>query len=296
MKNLISIPLFLSVILLMPVNVFSQGLFIPQKDNASANYSYSDSGLNLQRTHYSAFANTMNVHGYNLFLSEEYGEIHSDTQGYFPDRLYQAGLKAELVNKDSSVSMFVESLSDDLFYSSDESDFGFTYAKDWIAQGKGTWIFTLNYSYRRTFWRGIPIPFLSYRYVSRELVLYAPFFGMWNINDKFSLSAMWQPVKFYNLDLNWKAGKNISLHLMNGISLEQFLIAKRPDKKHSLYLVNNSLSLKPVWSINDKAELSCLLGYNFGGEYYTGKSYSDKNNKTTFSKGFMYGMSVKYGF
>ncbi|KAF0124773.1 MAG: hypothetical protein FD189_2199 [Elusimicrobia bacterium] len=117
---------------------------------------------------------------YAFSLAGGLEHINTSGHGYFPGELYKASLGLSAFNGGVSFSLGARSDSDRPYNSSSETDLGFNFTKELGASGaRGAWLAGLNYSSRRSFLRGVPIPFLSYRYISDKWTFFAPFLVQW---------------------------------------------------------------------------------------------------------------------
>ncbi len=235
--------------------------------------------------------------GYTFHLSGGLEHINTSGAGYFPGELYKASLGLSAVNGGVSFSLGARSDSDRPYNSSSETDLGFNFTKELGANGaRGVWLAGLNYSSRRSFLRGLPIPFLSYRYISDKWTFFAPFMVQWRPGGDMHYSFRWKPVRHFSLAAAWRPPGIFGAELEGGVGLEQFLLADRPDTGDSLYLETPYLVLRPSARLPGRFTLTAEAGWHFDGRYYTGRDYNDLGLKTDVDGGAYAGLSLKRSF
>lgn len=234
---------------------------------------------------------------YAFSLTGEVEHINTSGHGYFPGELYKASLGFSAVNGGVSFSLGARSDSDRPYNSSAETDLGFNFTKELGANGaRGVWLAGLNYSSRRPFLRGIPMPFVSYRYNSEKWTIFVPFMVQWRPGGDMSYSFRWKPVKYFSLSAAWRPPGPFSAELEGGIGLEQFLLAGRPDTGDALYLETPFISFRPSMRLPGRMTLTAEAGWQFDGRYYTGRKYDDYGLSTDIDGGAFAGLSLKKSF
>ena len=282
---------------LLPLSAAAQSG--PPKPAAALDVSFSRSapeGLISRRTGLSGEAALGSAAGFSLRASADLAHLRNIEGGYFPGELYKAGFGLTAENKKIRLAVNLNSNSDRPFNSPSETDLGFTFSKT-FAESKGSaWLWGLNYSTRRSFMRGMPIPFITYRYTSRNFMFALPFLARWQASSTLALSASYQPVKYFKAGLNWRPLPFFRADLEGGIALEQFLPAGRSDKSQALFYEASYVSLKPSLAFSRGFELTPALGWQFSGLYYTGARYDDYKAKTRLRGGPALGLAAKYNF
>lgn len=264
---------------------------------AAPYFSLGGGDLRERRTGLDAAVTLGGAGGYALSLTGGLEHIATSGHGYFPGELYKASLGVSAVNGGVSLSLGARSASDRPYNSSSETDLGFNFTKELGANGaRGVWLAGLNYSSRRSFLRGAPIPFLSYRYISEKWTFFAPFMAQWRPGGDMSYSFRWQPVKYFRLSAAWRPPGPFSAELEGGIGLEQFLLADRPDAGEALYLETPFIAFRPSWRLPGRAALTAEAGWRFDGRYYTGRKYDDYGLSTDIDGGAFAGLSLKKSF
>jgi len=253
-------------------------------------------GLISRRTGAAGEAALGKAAGVALRATADLAHIRSLGGGYFPGELYRAafGLSAEKGRTRLAVNL--NSNSDRPFNSPSETDLGFTFTHDLPDGGRSTWLLGVNYSTRRSFLRGVPLPFLGYRYATKDLTLVLPFLVRWQATRRLAFSASYQPVKYFKAGLNWRPRPYFRADLEGGLALEQFLPAGRSDKSEELFYQTAYLTLKPVVSLSSKFEVTPALGWQFSGLYYRGARYDEFKDKVRLRGGPTCGLSAKYAF
>lgn len=257
----------------------------------------SDDKLALRRTSLNGGAMLGTAGAFKLNLNGSLTHIQSSASNYFPGELYRTALNLSANDHGLRLAMMLNSDSDKPYYSAKETDLGFNVMKELPEPGtRGLWMLGLNYSSRRSFLRGIPIPYVSYKYAGEKLMIVLPFMLRWQAGKELAFSASWQPVKYYKLGVNWRPGKIFSADLEGGTGLEQYLVARRTDKGDSLYLETSYITLKPALRLSRRLELGASLGWQFSGRYYTGHRYDEYHYKHRTGGGGIGGVSLKYVF
>lgn len=234
---------------------------------------------------------------YAFHFSGGLEHINTSGRGYFPGELYKASLGLSAVNGGISFSLGARSDSDRPYNSSSETDLGFNFAKELGANGaRGVWLAGLNYSSRRSFLRGVPIPFVSYRYISEKWTFFAPFMVQWRPGGDMHYSFRWRPVRHFSLAAAWRPPGPFSAELEGGVGLEQFLLADRPDTGDSLYLETPYLVFRPSIRLPGRFTLTAEGGWHFDGRYYTGRDYADYGRSTDTDGGAFAGLALKKSF
>jgi len=287
-----------SVLAAYSVSAYAQGMYFPSPNGMETAYSYSGGGFKSVVSGYSAYYGGVTASGFKTYASAAYDETKSSARGYFPDYLARASVSLGCASKVSSAEMYVRSSSDDIFRSLRETDLGVNYARDVYTDGiGGVWLFTLNYSTRRSFWKGMPVPFAAYRYASGKLFVMAPFFASYGFADNMSLSFTWRPVKYYEAALKWTKSDSFSLSLTGGSYMDEYLPAARADEDESLYLERGRAALRPEWKLfGGGVRVHVSAGWEFGGCYYTGRNYDEKHGRVGLSSGPSAGAGIKYAF
>lgn len=253
-------------------------------------------GLISRRTGFTGETALGKAAGFGLRASADVAHIRSLGGGYFPGELYRAAFGLAVEKGGTRLALNLNSNSDRPFNSPKETDFGFTLSHDLPDGGHSTWLVGLNYSTRRSFLRGIPMPFLGYRYVTKNLTLMLPFMVRWQASREFALSASYQPVKSFKAGLSWRPRPFLRADLEGGVTLEQFLPSGRNDKSEELFYQTAYISLKPALSFSRRFEVTPALGWQFGGLYYQGASYDEYRNKVRLRGGPTCGLSARYTF
>ncbi len=235
--------------------------------------------------------------GYAFSLSGGLEHVNTSGYGYFPGELYKASLGLSAVSGGASFSLGARSNSDRPYNSSSETDLGLNFTKElWANGARGVWLAGLNYSSRRNFLRGVPLPFVSYRYISDSWTVFAPFMVQWRPGGDMAYSFRWQPVKYFRLAAAWRPPGPFSAELEGGIGLEQFMLAGRPDNGDALYLETPFIAFKPSMRLPGRFTLTAEAGWRFDGRYYTGRKYDDYRQKADIAGGPFAGLSLKKAF
>ena len=268
----------------------------PQGNGPSASYSYLYSGGGLYQDRGALALDTPLGRAGGTALRASAGLTRIDSAGAcFPAKLYKEDFRLSARDGRLSGAIGLSSDSDQPFHSAAETDLGVNLSAELSEPGaRGAWLVGLNYSTRRSFMRGAPIPYFTYRYTTDKFSFILPFMLRWQPRKDLALNASWQPVKYYRLSLAWRPQGAFSAELEGGAGLEQFLIAGRADKGEALYLQTTALTLKPAVKLSRRAELCVPLGWRFRGEYYSGSRYDDYRARRRFGGGPAAGLQLKY--
>lgn len=287
----------LALCFLLPVSAYAQGG--PPKPAASlgASFAYSSpEGLISRRTGVTGEAGLGQAAGFDLRAAADLAHLRGISAGYFPGELYRVGLRLTAEKKETRLTVTLNSNSDRPFNSPSETDLGFNFSALLSENNGSAWLWGLNYSTRRSFARGMPLPFITYRYASKNLTLFLPFIVRWQASETLSVSASYQPVKYFKAGLNWRPLPFFRAELEGGVALEQYLPAGRSDKSQALFYEASYVSLKPSVFLSRNFELTQAVGWQFRGLYYTGARYDDYKAKTRLRGGPSVGLSAKYSF
>lgn len=249
-------------------------------------------GLISRRTGITSEAALGSAGGLAFRALADMAHIRSLCSGYFPGELYRMAFGLTAEKRRTRLALSLNSNSDRPFNSPSETDLGFNFSRD-LSAGSGTWIAGLNYSTRRSFMRGMPMPYLGYRYTTKDLTLVLPFMARWQASRSLALSASYQPIKYFKAGLSWSALPRLRADLEGGLALEQFLPAGRADKSQELFYQTSYISLKPSLLFSN-LEITPAVGWQFSGLYYMGTRYDDYKAKTRLRGGPTIGLSLKY--
>ena len=271
----------------------------PPKPAASlgASFSYAaPAGLISRRTGVSGETALGTAAGFSLRAAADLAHLRNIAAGDFPGELYRVGLKLTAEKGETRLALNLNSNSDRPFHSPSETDLGLNFMALLSENNGSAWLWGLNYSTRRSFLRGMPLPFITYRYTSRNLMVALPFIIRWQAGRTLALSASYVPVKYFKAGLSWRPRPFLRAELEGGTALEQFLPAGRSDKGRALFYEASYLSLKPSLAFSRNFEITPALGWQFGGLYYTGGRYDEYIGKTRLRGGPSFGLSTKYSF
>jgi len=271
----------------------------PPKPGTSlgASFSYAaPDGLISRRTGVSGETALGSTGGFSVRAAADLAHLRSVGAGYFPGELYRTGLKLTAERGETRLAVNLNSNSDRPFHSPSETDLGFNFSALLSENNGSAWLWGLNYSTRRSFLRGMPLPFITYRYTSRNLMIALPFLVRWQASRTLAVSASYLPVKSFKAGLSWRPLPFFRAELEGGTALEQFLPAGRSDKSQALFYQASYVSLKPSISFSRNLEITPGLGWQFSGLYYTGARYDEYKAKTRLRGGPSFGLSTKYSF
>ena len=213
-----------------------------------------------------------------------------------PGVLYKSGAELAAGNGGKSFRMNVESDSDRPFYGLDTVNLDLTWTFTLSEHNGHALLGGLNYSTQRSFARYLPLPFVIYRYSSGNFFMLFPFMYAYRLSEKVSISLSYLPIRNLKASLRYQPGPVFYADLEAGGELDQFLIARRPDKSERLYYQRYTAALKPSLRIFKDGRLDGALGYFFKGGYYTGKTYADDKGKTAIGGAPFFSLSLKYVF
>lgn len=288
----------LLALLLAPLPAAAQGGRPPAPAaSLGTSFSYaSPDGLITRRAGLSGEAALGEIAGLKLRLAVEGAHLRSLGSDHFPEELYKTDLRLSAEDKKTRLGLNLGSSSDRPFHSPSETDLGITFSRTFSEKGPHAWLWGFNYSTRRSFLRGMPFPFIGYRYVTQDLTIIAPFLARWQASKKVSFSASMQPPKYFRLAAVWRPLPFVSAELEGGTALEQFLPAGRPDKGEAFYYETSYLTLKPSVYVTRRLQLTPSLGWQFRSSHYTGSSYDDHRGRTRLPGGPMFSLAAKHDF
>ncbi|OGS11128.1 MAG: hypothetical protein A2234_08470 [Elusimicrobia bacterium RIFOXYA2_FULL_58_8] len=234
--------------------------------------------------------------GLEVRASAAAAHLRTIETGCLPPELYTTALALTAEDSATHLAVTLNSNSDRPLHSPSETDLGFNFSRTFSERGPHAWLFGLNYSTRRSFSRSLPLPFITYRYATKDFFFLFPFLLRWQATRKISFSASYQPVKYYRLAANWRPAPFFSLGLEGGTRLEQFLPAGRPDRRTALYQETSFVALKPELFLSRRLRLGAELAWQLNGLYYTGKTYDDYRAKHHTGSGPATGLSAGYSF
>lgn len=271
----------------------------PPKPRASVNSAFSCSypeNFASRRAALRGEASLGSAAGLEFRTGAEVTHIRTLGDAYFPPELYKAAFSLTAEDRATRLAINLNSNSDRPFYSPSETDLGFTFSRLFSERSSHSWFYGLNYSTRRTFSRTLPLPFIGYRYTTKDLVIFFPFLVRWQATEKVAFAASYQPVRYFKLTASWRARPSLSVSLEGGTGLEQFLPAGRAHKSEALYNETSFLTLKPEYSLSRRLRLGAELGWQFRGLHYLGDAYNDYHAKTRTGRGPSAGLSAGYSF
>jgi hypothetical protein len=287
----------LLLLLVFPACAAAQGRPPAPTASLGFNFSYATpDGLISRRAGLSADTALGELSGMKVRLAAEGTHLRSLGPDHFPEELYKAELRLSAEDKKNRLNLNLGSNSDRPFHSPSETDLGFNFSRTFSEKGPHAWLWGLNYSTRRTFLRGMPMPFLGYRYTTDTLTIVAPFMARWQAFKTVSFSASYLPVRNFRLAANWRPRPYFSAELEAGTALEQFLPARRADKGEAFFYETSYLTLKPSLSVSRRLRLTPVLGWQLRGLYYEGSSYDKHHGKKQVGAGPSLGLNVKYDF
>lgn len=260
---------------------------------AALNYAAPD-GLLSRRSELKAEAALGKTAGLEVRAAASGTHIRSLADGYFPGELYKTAFSLTAEDARNRAAVTLQSNSDRPLHSPSETDLGFMFTRTFSESGPHAWYYGLMYSTRRSFARTVPLPFVGYRYATRDFTLVFPFLARWQVSRTVSLTANYQPVKYFRLSAAWRPVPFAGLALEAGKSLEQFLQAGRPHKGEALFSETNFLSLRPELSVSRRLKFVADLGWQWRGRYYTGKAYDDYHSRIRTGAGGAAGLSAQY--
>lgn len=288
-------------ILLAPAALAAQGVAAgrPPKPAFSAEAALNcaaPDGLASRRSELKTEAALGKAGGLELRASASGAHIRSRADGYFPPELYKTGLTLSAEDARTRAWVTLNSNSDRPYHSPSETDLGIHFTRTFRESGPHAWYYGLMYSTRRSFLRGVPLPFAGYRYTTRDFQFVLPFLARWQVSRTVALSASYQPVKYYRVSASWRPVPFAGAALEAGKSLDQYFTAGRPHKEEALYTETNFAALKPDMAVSKRLKLAAELGWQWRGRYYTGKAYDDHHSKVRTGSGGVAGLSAKYSF
>lgn len=279
--------IFLLAVLLLPSPAAAQGRGRPpERDQLTLNLSFS--GRQGFDSRSAGFRSAFGLGGAGGFaFSGTAGGMHTRVwdRGYFPGEVYDSDLGAAARGKDWNFSAGARSNSDRPFNSLAETDLNLDASRSVSRRGPHTVLLGLNYSSRRSFLRGLPLPYLSYSYNTERLNLFFPFAVKWRPADGGEFSATYFPPRYFTAAYRQKLGSLFALSLQGGLQLNQYLLAGRPDKDLSLFLEQPYAGLRAELIPEKEWAVSLWTCWSFRGRYFTGKQYDDHHDTVRIGAG-----------
>lgn len=288
--------LILLSVLLLPVPAAAQGR-PPGADHLTLASAYSgrdgfvsrDAGLR------SAFT-LGRLGGYAFSGAADAVHRRTLTGGYFPGELYDASLGLRAAGKKWSFGAGAKSNSDRPFNSLSETDVTLDAATPLSRKGPHQFMLGFNYSSRRSFLRGVPLPYVSYSYNTERLNLFFPFGLKWRPVEGGELSASYFPPSYFSVAWAQKLSPALTLAPSFGLQLSQYLLAGRPDKDFSLFLEQPYAGLRADLAPAKGWLVSLSTAWGFRGRYYTGRTYDERHGKVRVGAGALLGLNLKRVF
>lgn len=229
---------------------------------------------------------------WKLRLSVSAAHLRSEDDGYFPGEIWKTGAALSARNGRFSWAAGARSNSDRPFADADTADFtgDFSYA---VTTGTHRLSAGLNFSSNRSFWRGLPFPYLLYSYMSESTQFSLPFFLRTRAADGLWLTFSYIPVSNWRASARLETGESAYWELETYSKLEQYLPYGRPDPDLRLYRQTAAALLKRGLALGGGLSAEVSAGYAFSNSYFTGESYDDVNDKVRLGGGLMAGLSLR---
>lgn len=292
MKNLL-----LALLLISPCAARAQRGGPPERDSLELLSDYSDrSGLGARTAGFKSSSALGRAGGYALSLSAEAAHRRGWDSESFPGELYEVSTRLRASSRAWSFATGVRSNSDRPFNSPAETDLSLDASRPIGGSGPHRFIFGVTYSSRRSFLRGVPIPYVSYSYNSEKLSIFLPFMLLWKPAPGTELTASYLPPRYFSLALSRRLSEKFKLGVSGGVRLSQYLISGRADKDQSLFLEQPRADLQASYSPAKGWETGLTAGWGFRARYFTGDSYDDHHAVTGTGTGPLLGFSVKRVF
>lgn len=288
----------LLLLLAMPLHAAAQGRPRPGEASALSVRMNRSDRRGLERDTLGATGNfgMGRLGGYALSASAEYSRHDLSADGWLPGRLYNTGLKFTAAGQKWFFSGGLRSNSDRPYASSEEIDLFADATTTLRRSGPHSVVFGFNYSSRRSFFRGMPLPYVTYRYATETLDIFLPFSLKWKISESSDFSAAYIPPRYFDLAASRKISRVLKLRLEGGVSMSQYLIAGRADEDQLLFIEQPSAALTAEISAAGNITVRVSAGYGFKGRYFSGRKYDEHRNKVNFGGGPSYGVSLQRSF
>lgn len=289
--------LFLMV-LITPLPAAAQGRGRPQaEDHLELTSSFSGrEGFDSRSAGFKSAFSLGSLGGYRLSATAGAEHHRTWSSGRFPGELYDTGLGMRAAGKKWSFGAGVKSNSDRPYNSPSETDLSLDASTVLSRRGPQAFMVGVNYSTRRSFLRGMPLPYISYSYTSARLTVFFPFALKWKVSDGGELAASYFPPKYFSLGYAQKISAALTLGISGGMQLRQYLPAGRPDKDDSLFLEQPHAGLRTVLAPAKGCEASLWTAWGFKGRQFTGSQYDRHHGKTAIGAGPLLGLSLKKFF
>ncbi|MCX5792756.1 MAG: hypothetical protein NTY45_11180 [Elusimicrobia bacterium] len=218
--------------------------------------------------------------------------LSSFEDGYFPGELYRVGANVSARNGRLGWALGARSNSDRPFGAPDTEDLSadLTYV---LSNGTHRLMAGLNYSSQRSFWRGIPFPYILYSYMSDDTQFALPFFLRTRLARNWWLTLAYIPVKNGRAALRYETAPGNFTEFEIYSRLEQYLPYDRPDKDQRLYRYSSAAALKRGLPLGRGFTVEAQAGYAFFNYYFTGEKFDDINARTKLGPWPFAGLAVK---
>jgi len=230
---------------------------------------------------------------WSLRASLNAANLRSFNYGYFPGDLYRIGANVSAKNGKFSWALGARSNSDRPFGSPDTADLSadLTYA---ISTGTHRLLAGVNFSTQRSFWKGLPFPYLLYSYMSNNVQFALPFFLRVKLEDRWWLTMVYIPVRNGRAAIRYAATAGTYTELEFYSRLEQYLPYGRSDKTQRLYRYSSAASLKQSFPLARNLSAEVTAGYAFSNRYYSGGQYNDVNAAVSLGPCPFAGLALKF--
>lgn len=289
--------LLLSLIILCPAAAQAQGGRPPRPDSLELASEFSGrDGLDSRSAGFKYSAGLGRLAAYSMRFSAGASHLRSRGSAGFPGELYGVSAKLGAASRAWSFSAGARSDSDRPFNSKNETDLLLNASRPIGGRGPHRFIFGVNYSSRRSFLRGIPLPYVSYSYRSEKLSIFLPFRVSWRPAPGSELSASYLPPKYFLLSFSREVSASVTLGVSGGVRMSQYLLADRPDKDRSLFLEQPNVELNATLKPEGGWEAGLRAGWGFAARYFTGESYDEHHGLVRTGSGPLAGLSLKRSF
>jgi len=286
----------LPLILLLPAVAWPQGIFAPPGDLLSIESGLVAGGGGKASYRDASFAAGVplgKAGGWTFGTGLNAAHLRSFDDRRFPGELYRVGAEVTARNGRAGFAMGARSNSDRPFGEPDTADLSADLS--WaISTGTHRFLAGLNFSTQRSFWRGIPIPYLLYSYMSENVQFALPFFIRVRLRPMWWLTAAYIPIENGRVSVRYEPSRGDFTEVEVYSRLDQYLLYGRSGKERGLYQSWSAAALRRGFTLGGGFSAEAEAGYAFSNHYFNGEEYNDVNNRVSLGPRPFAGLRVKY--
>lgn len=241
-----------------------------------------------------AFGPAGKIGPWSLRASLDAAHIRSSDDGYFPGELYRIKADGMARMRRFVVKIGARSDSDKPFSDLNTTDLSADFACTILSSGTHTIMAGVNYSSERSFMRGMPFPYLLYSYMSGNLQFALPFFVRVKLAPGLWFKGVYIPVKNGLVALRYEQKKGYFYEFELSSRFDQYLLYRRTDPDNRLYRAVSSVLIRQGFPLGRGFMAEVSAGWAYSNYYFTGKRFSDINDRINLGAWPFAGLSVKF--